>query len=83
MAARRGSRPPSANASMAVTGWLEVECVSCKTPASLPLNATRRPRDTPDLETGSVAKMPLQPQGPLRAGRAHDQADGEAGDHAV
>lgn len=28
-------------------GWLEVECVSCKTRASLPLAAIRRPRDTP------------------------------------
>jgi hypothetical protein len=28
-------------------GWLEVECVRCKTRASLPLAAIRRPRDTP------------------------------------
>ena len=28
-------------------GWLEVECVRCKTRASLPLNAIHRPRDTP------------------------------------
>jgi phage FluMu protein Com len=28
-------------------GWLEVECNRCKTRASLPLNAIRRPRDTP------------------------------------
>ena len=28
-------------------GWLEVECVSCKTRASLTLAAIRRPRDTP------------------------------------
>jgi hypothetical protein len=28
-------------------GWLEVECHRCKTRASLPLNAIRRPRDTP------------------------------------
>jgi hypothetical protein len=27
--------------------WLEVECNRCKTRASLPLNAIRRPRDTP------------------------------------
>jgi hypothetical protein len=27
-------------------GWLEVECNRCKTRASLPLNAIRRPRDT-------------------------------------
>lgn len=28
-------------------GWLEVECQRCKTRASLPLSAIRRPRDTP------------------------------------
>jgi hypothetical protein len=28
-------------------GWLEVECVRCKSRASLPLDAIRRPRDTP------------------------------------
>jgi hypothetical protein len=28
-------------------GWLEVECNRCKTRASLPLEAVRRPRDTP------------------------------------
>src|ERR1700682_986349 len=28
-------------------GWLEVECHRCKTRASLPLDAIRRPRDTP------------------------------------
>ncbi|WP_225668262.1 hypothetical protein [Bradyrhizobium hereditatis] len=28
-------------------GWLEVECSSCRTRASLPLDAIRRPRDTP------------------------------------
>ncbi|MCK1616578.1 hypothetical protein IVA96_07935 [Bradyrhizobium sp. 159] len=27
--------------------WLEVECARCKTRASLPLDAIRRPRDTP------------------------------------
>src|SRR5712671_6413226 len=31
-------------------GWLEVECKRCKTRASLPLDAIRRPRDA-DLET--------------------------------
>jgi hypothetical protein len=35
-------------------GWLEVECNRCKTRASLPLSAIRRPRDTPiwKLEAG-------------------------------
>ena len=28
-------------------GWLEVECNRCKTRASLPLDAIRRPKDTP------------------------------------
>ena len=28
-------------------GWLEVECNRCKTRASLPLDAIRRPRDAP------------------------------------
>jgi hypothetical protein len=28
-------------------GWLEVECNRCKTRASLPLDAIRRPRNTP------------------------------------
>jgi hypothetical protein len=28
-------------------GWLDVECNCCKTRASLPLDAIRRPRDTP------------------------------------
>lgn len=28
-------------------GWLEVKCVRCKTRASLPLDAIRRPKDTP------------------------------------
>jgi hypothetical protein len=28
-------------------GWLEVECNRCKTRASLPLDAIRRPRATP------------------------------------
>src|SRR3954471_14785298 len=28
-------------------GWLEVECAPCKTRASLPLDAIRRPKDTP------------------------------------
>jgi hypothetical protein len=28
-------------------GWLEVQCCRCETKASLPLDAIRRPRDTP------------------------------------
>src|SRR3954449_7075072 len=28
-------------------GWVEIECNRCKTRASMPLDAIRRPRDTP------------------------------------
>lgn len=28
-------------------GWLEIECQRCKTRASIPLDAVRRPKDTP------------------------------------
>jgi hypothetical protein len=28
-------------------GWLQVECHRCETGASIPLDAIRRPRDTP------------------------------------
>jgi hypothetical protein len=32
---------------MEALGWLELECNRCKTRARLPLDAIRRPRDTP------------------------------------
>ena len=40
-------------------GWLEVECHRCNTRASLPLDAIRRPRNTPiwKLEAALVAKQ--------------------------
>jgi hypothetical protein len=40
--------------------WLEVECNRCKTRASLPLDAFRRPRDTADRETRSGAEIPVR-----------------------
>lgn len=46
MAAPRSRFRRSRSASTAAWG-LEVECNSCKTKASLPLDAIRRPRDTP------------------------------------
>jgi hypothetical protein len=36
--------------------WLEVECHRCKTRASLPLDAIRRPRDTPIWKLEPVLK---------------------------
>jgi hypothetical protein len=47
MAGPRNRPRRLANASNGGLGWLEVECNRCKTRASLPLNAIRRPRDTP------------------------------------
>src|SRR5213080_1911748 len=45
-----GPAQPSPTISQCLNGglcWLEVECNRCKTRASLPLDAIRRPRDTP------------------------------------
>jgi hypothetical protein len=38
-------------------GWLEVECKRCKTRASLPLDAIRRPRDTPVWKLEAALKF--------------------------
>src|ERR1700746_3184089 len=46
-AGRRARHRRLASASAVVFGWLEVECNRCKTRASLPLDAIRRPRSTP------------------------------------
>ena len=43
-------------------GWLEVECHRCKTRASIPLDAIRRPRDTPIWKL--EAEMPVLQEGP-------------------
>ena len=64
-------------------GWLEVECNRCKTRASLPLDAIRRPRSTPIWKLESSLKVPLMQEGPLRAAGSHDQVDRDAGDRAV
>ena len=45
-----GPSQPSPTIGQCLNGglrWLEVECNRCKTRASLPLDAIRRPRDTP------------------------------------
>ena len=42
-------------------GWLEVECNRCKTRASLPLDAIRRPRDTPLWKLEGFAEMQIMP----------------------
>jgi hypothetical protein len=50
MEAYGGPAQPSPTISQCLNGglgWLEVECNRCKTRASLPLDAIRRPRSTP------------------------------------
>lgn len=45
-----GPAQPSPTIGQCLNGgllWLEVECLRCHTRASLPLNAIRRPRETP------------------------------------
>jgi hypothetical protein len=64
-------------------GWLEVKCNRCATRASIPLDATRRPRDTPlwrleaSFKCRSCRKGRYAPAGP------HDQTDRHARDHAL
>jgi hypothetical protein len=63
-------------------GWLEVECKlqdACESAARRDPPASRHA----DLEAGSLAEMPVVPEGTLRAGCPHDQADGDAADYAV
>jgi hypothetical protein len=55
-------------------GWLEVECHRCKTRASIPLDAIRRPRDAPIWKLEASPEMPVVPEGSIRAARSHDQA---------
>src|SRR5204863_3660705 len=62
-------------------GWLEVECKRCKTRASLPLDAIRRPRNTPIWKLEAALKCRSCRKG--RAARTHHQADRDARDHAL
>jgi hypothetical protein len=63
-------------------GWLEVECNRCRTRASLPLDAIRRPRHTPIWKLEAALKCRSREKGRY-APPVHDQADPSAGDHAL
>jgi hypothetical protein len=63
----------------AVDGWLKVVCKPCETRASLPLDAIRRPRDTPIWKQEAAAQMPVV----LFAAGAHDPTDEREVDRAV
>jgi hypothetical protein len=64
-------------------GWLEVKCHRCETRASLPLDAIRRPRDTPIWKLEASLKCRSCRKGRYAPPVAHDQADRKAGDYAV
>jgi hypothetical protein len=59
-------------------GWLEVMCKRCETRASIPLDAVRRPRDTPIWKAGNCIPLPVMRRATLPAAGAHDQADAGA-----
>ena len=64
-------------------GWLEVKCHRCETQASLPLDAIRRPRDTPIWKLEAALKCRSCKKATIRAARPYDQADPAARNHAV
>ena len=53
-------------------GWLEVECNRCKTRASLPLDAIRRPRNTPPWKLEASFEMPIVQERTLCAAGAYN-----------
>jgi hypothetical protein len=58
-------------------GWLEVECHRCKTRASIPLDAIRRPRDTPiwKLEAALKCRLKVREVDHLHFGQGFSQAN--------
>ena len=64
-------------------GWLEVRCHRCETKASIPLDAIRRSRDTPNLEARGIFPLPIMRNEAIPTAGAHDQADRDARDNAV
>jgi hypothetical protein len=60
-------------------GWLEIECSRCKTRASIPLDAVRRPKDSPiwkleaNLKCRSYRKGRYAP--PVRMIRLNDKRE--------
>jgi hypothetical protein len=63
--------------------WLESPVQPLQDPRELAARCHPPAARYADLEAGSGAEMPVMPQGPLRAAGAYDQADGDAGDHAL
>ena len=56
-------------------GWLEVKCHRCETSASIPLDAIRRPRDTPLWKLESSFRRRSCGRD-VTSTRPHDKVDG-------
>jgi hypothetical protein len=70
--------PTTGHASTADSAFRKLSATAAR-PASLPLDAIRRPRDTPLWKLEASLKC----RNCRYAAGAHDQADRDAGDHAV
>jgi hypothetical protein len=64
-------------------GWLEVMCKRCQTRVSLPLDAIRRPRNTPIWKVEAALKCRSCRTRRYSPARAHNQADQRARDRAL
>jgi hypothetical protein len=62
-------------------GWLEVKCHRCDTKASIPLDAIRRPRDTPIWKLEAALKCRSCKKGQYAS--AYGQANAGTRDHAL
>jgi hypothetical protein len=82
-----GHAQPSPTIAQCLNGglaWFEVECNRCKTRASLPLNAIRRPRASGlDLEARGLIEVQVVQERSYGATCADAQADQVARDHAL
>jgi DNA protecting protein DprA len=81
-----GPAQPSPTIGQCINGgldWLEVECKRCKTRASLPLDAIRRPRNTPIWKLEATLKCRSCRTPRYSPPASHDQAHRGTGAYAL
>jgi len=61
----RGPLPQSLSVLSAGYGWVQVMCHRCEAHASMPLDAMRRPPDTPIWKREAALKCPILPDAAL------------------
>ena len=79
-----GPAQPSPTIGQCLNGgrcWLELECNHCKTRASIPLDAIRRPRGTPLWKLEAALKCRSCRK--VCATRTHGEVDRDPGNHAI